>query len=78
MFEFQINDIKWGTDLQYGVDEYLMQCQEACDSEDDEFETLSGEPFCGCSTCYWREVLFYLTPKIIQGNIDGKVELAGE
>jgi hypothetical protein len=38
-------------------------------------ETLSGEPFCGCNRCFWRETLFYIVPKLLHGYEEGKIEL---
>jgi hypothetical protein len=34
---------------------------------------LSGEVFCGCDTCFWREALFFLVPRIIEGYKTGKI-----
>lgn len=34
------------------------------DEADDEFETPSGLPYCGCSTCDAREVLVMLVPMV--------------
>jgi hypothetical protein len=44
-------------------------------TEDEITETLSGEPFCGCAQCFWRETLFYLVPRLLEGYEAGKVEL---
>jgi len=38
-------------------------------------ETLSKEPFCGCSPCFWRETLFYIVPRLLEGYENGKIEL---
>ena len=46
------------------------------EEENEVTETLSGQPFCGCSQCFWREALFFVVPKIIKGFEEGKVELA--
>jgi hypothetical protein len=71
---FIINDEKWAEKLQEGVEEYLMRCQDSID-EDEEFETLSGQPYCGCNVCYFREMLFFSSPIIMKGQNEGKIEL---
>jgi len=75
--EFVINDEAWAHDLEKGVENYTDMLFEAVwdGTEDTVAETLSNEPFCGCSACFWRETLFYLVPKIIRGYEEGKVEL---
>jgi hypothetical protein len=77
--EFYIEDQLWSEKLQNEFEEYLYQCEMSVEYEEEEgtepFETLSGEPFCGCSTCYTREQLFFLTPKIIKAYKNGQVVL---
>lgn len=74
---FNVNDQEWAHDLEKGVEDYTDMLFEAVwDANDAEIvETLSGEPFCGCSPCFWRETLFYIVPKIIEGYENGKIEL---
>ena len=74
---FKVNDQEWAHDLEKGVEAYTDMLFEAVlDANDDEIsETLSGEPFCVCSPCFWRETLFYLVPKIILGYEERKIEL---
>lgn len=71
---FFINDEKWAEELQEGVEEYLMRLQDSID-EDEDMETLSGEPYCGCSQCYFREMLFFVSPEIMRGQNEKKIEL---
>lgn len=71
---FIINDEKWAEELQEGVEDYLMRCQDSVD-EDEEFETMSGEPYCGCSVCYFREMLFFVAPEIMRGQTEGRIQL---
>lgn len=75
--EFSVNDEAWAHDLEKGVEDYTDMLFEAVweGSEELIVETVSGEPFCGCSACFWREALYYLVPKIIRGYEDGKIEL---
>jgi len=75
--EFAVNDEAWAQDLEKGVEDYTDMLFEAVWDGTEEVvpETLSGEPFCGCSSCFWRETLFFLVPKIIKGYEDGKLEL---
>lgn len=74
---FNVNDQAWAHELEKGVETYTDMLFEAVwDANDTEIvETLSGEPFCGCSPCFWRETLFYVVPRIIQGYEEGKIEL---
>ena len=75
--EFSVTDEAWAHDLEKGVEDYTDMLFEAVwdGTEDVVPETLSGEPFCGCSSCFWRETLFFLVPKIIKGYEEGKLEL---
>jgi hypothetical protein len=75
--EFVINDQAWAHDLEKGVEDYTDMLFEAIHEggEDSIDETISGELFCGCSPCFWRETLFFLIPKIIRGYEEGKLEL---
>jgi hypothetical protein len=79
---FQIRDTEWAQELQHGLEEYLMSLYDAVYAEDD-FEdsdnaadnTESGISFCGCNVCEGREILSYVTPRIIQGFLEGKVDI---
>jgi hypothetical protein len=76
--KFVINDEKWAETLQEGVNEYVDSLQNYYiygDEDVEEPEVLSGLPYCGCETCYTREFLFYVSPIIMQGQKDGKIEL---
>ena len=70
--EFELQDVPWAQKLESEFEAYIDNCMETVD-EDTGFETLSGEPFCGCTTCYTREQLFFLIPRIIQAYKDGKI-----
>lgn len=81
MSTFQINDLDWATKLQAGLDEYIDQLLSWYvynEEEGEEPELLSGLPYCGCETCYWREVLAYVAPKIMQAQKEGKIELTAD
>lgn len=75
--EFYLTDDNWSEKLEEGVEHYTDMLFEAMWSTDEESiaETISGEPFCGCSACFWREALFFLVPKIIVGYKEGKIVL---
>lgn len=78
MNRFFINDTEWAEKLQQGVNEYVDSLQNYYvygDEDAEEPEVLSGEPYCGCETCYTREFLFYVAPIIMQGQLDKKIEL---
>lgn len=69
-----IHDVSWAQKLEHEYEDYMDSCSESLD-EDDEFETLSGEPFCGCSTCFTREQLVFLIPRISEGLNEGKISI---
>ena len=74
MKDFEIVNTDWSRELERDFQEYIFACEESID-EDEHFATLSGEYFCGCSVCYTREQLFFLTPRIIEGYEEGFVKL---
>jgi hypothetical protein len=61
------DDEAWAKNLEEKFEEYIYACMDSVDADldDEEFETVSGEPYCGCSTCYNREVIMFLMPRII-------------
>ena len=75
---FFINDQEWAEELERGVEAYTDMLFEAIypmgDGEEIT-ETISGEPFCGCNRCFWRETLFYIVPKLLRGYEEGKIQL---
>ena len=75
--EFTVNDQDWAHELEKGVETYTDMLFEAMweTSEEGISETLSGELFCGCGTCLWREAMTYITPKLLKGFEEGKIEL---
>jgi hypothetical protein len=75
--KFVVNDEAWAQVLEKGVEDYTDMLFEATweGNEEEVTETLSGEPFCGCPTCFWREALFFLVPRLIEGYEEGKIEL---
>jgi hypothetical protein len=75
MSSFQINDEAWASEFQRNLDEYMMRLQDSID-EDVDVDTVTGQPFCGCTDCYWREILAFAAPVIMQGQLDKKIELA--
>jgi hypothetical protein len=71
-----VNDSEWAKNLEYRFENYIENCQLSIDGEEPaNFTTLSGEIFCGCSTCYTREQLFFLVPLVIEGYNQGKVSI---
>lgn len=73
-----VNDPEWATNLQNGVVEYTDSLIESVFEGTDDVHTLSGEVFCGCDTCFWREALFFLVPAIIEGYKTGKLSVDEE
>jgi hypothetical protein len=75
MDEFEILDTQWADKLQAGLEEYMDMLNESIwEGKEDEVETLSGQPWCGCNTCHYREILSYVTPKIIAGYKEERVK----
>lgn len=74
MQEFQLKE-EWAKELEMGLEEYMDRLMESLDDEDIDDTTLSGEMFCGCHTCYFREMLFFVSPRIIKGNQEGDIWL---
>lgn len=75
--EFSLPDELWSKDLEQGVMRYTDSLYESV-YEDISVDTLTGELFCGCDTCFWRETLSYLVPRIIEGYKNGKIILDEE
>lgn len=66
------DNVVWAKQLEEDFEEYIYSCMESVDGEhDDEFDTVSGVPYCGCSTCYNREVIMFLMPRIIDAYKQG-------
>lgn len=70
------NDESWAKKLEEDFSEYIYACQDSVDEElgNEEFETVSGQPYCGCETCYNREVIMFLIPRIIDAYKAGILE----
>lgn len=80
--EFFIEDQDWAKKLESDFEDYIWSCESLVDfdpeSDEEEFQTLSGEPFCGCQTCFTREQLFFLIPKILKAYKAGQITLNEE
>lgn len=79
--KFVIEDTAWAESLEREFEDYLGECYNQVDEfledgQESAFETESGTPYCGCSDCHTREIMVFLTPRIIQAYKDGKVSLA--
>jgi hypothetical protein len=79
---FSITDFQWSQDLENEFTTYMANCESQIDRSfydeegielEEDFETLSGQPFCGCSTCYVREELFFLIPRILEAYKNGQI-----
>lgn len=80
--DFSIVDFQWSQELENDFTTYMANCESQIDAEfyegtelevSNDFETLSGQPFCGCETCYVREELFFLVPRIIEAYKKGQI-----
>ena len=77
-YSFEIHDEEWAHNLQNTLDGYIFNLYDAIDADYEDPEnaadnTESGISFCGCNVCENREVLSFVTPRIIKGFLDGKV-----
>lgn len=72
------NDESWAKRLEEDFSEYMDKCEHIASCAEDEidetFETVSGEPYCGCYTCYNREIIMFLIPRIIDAYKEGILE----
>jgi hypothetical protein len=78
--EFEHLDEKWAEQLQQDLEQYMSELTAYLYDEDEvpeDFETLSGQAYCGCSTCEVREILALVVPRSIQGLLEGKVLIGG-
>lgn len=77
--KFEIRDPQWAVELQKGLEEYMNGLYESVDAEEGTpeyekgVETESGIPFCACNVCEGREILSFVSPRIIKGYLDNKV-----
>ena len=69
---FLINDHEWAKELEKGLEEYMDTLAMGVDSDEDA-ETETGVPYCGCSDCHSRETISWLVPRIAQGLKTGKI-----
>jgi hypothetical protein len=63
----------WAKKLVQDLDEYVGNCMESVDSEED-YETVTGQFYCGYLECYHRETISFLIPKIIEAYKAGILE----
>lgn len=74
--KFEIMDTDWGTELQTDLADYMAELYESVDGDQD-VKTVSGQPFCACDVCVYRETLSFVAPLIIEGYLTGKIRLLG-
>jgi len=66
----------WASELQKGLQEYMFGLFDSLDLDWQSIvETLSGEPYCGCDVCEYREALFYVVPRVVEGLISGQLKI---
>jgi hypothetical protein len=83
---FEILDAEWAEDLQRGLEQYMTSLYDAVYEDEEGYteedsaadNTESGISFCGCNVCEGREILAYVTPRIIDGYLTQKVTLIKE
>jgi hypothetical protein len=68
------NNMEWAASLQNRFEEYMDECFEAVDGDVEQFQTVSGELYCGCSTCFSREAIMWLMPEIVDAYRAGIIE----
>ena len=65
---------EWGKQVITTMRDYIDVLERSVD-DGSEVETLSGQPFCGCTDCYERETYLLLIKLTLQGQKDGLVYL---
>lgn len=72
---FFVHDQVWARELEFAVENYTEDLlNRVFEGEDEEItDTESGEPFCGCNRCFWRETLVFLVPRLLEGHVKGKI-----
>ena len=78
--KFTINDPEWAEKFQKEAEEYMDnlydQLWEGVEGDvEAEIKTHSGDPFCGCNACHWREVLVFVVPRVLLASQEGKISL---
>lgn len=70
MSNYVHTDVEWAKKLHSDFEQYMGQCWNLAYDEDEAtsegFETLSGQPYCGCGDCEVREIFTFLIPRIIE------------
>jgi hypothetical protein len=68
---------EWGVAFEERVETYMMTLAEGLDlpADVEEPETFTGEPYDGCETCHFRELMYFATALAIEGYINGDVTL---
>lgn len=64
-------DVAWAEETQRTIADHL----EALSLEMDDIDTASGAPYCGCTVCITRELLYLLIPRVLRGALEGRVQL---
>ena len=73
-----LHDSAWMRTIENEWEKYqetLWSLAEDVYEGDEAPDTLSGEPYCGCSTCETREAIVFFAPYIIRGFKEGKIDL---
>jgi hypothetical protein len=81
--EFEIVQTEWAEEMEKGLQEYMERLWEGVDADFDDypedfFDTITGQAFCGCEVCVSREMLAFVTPRIIRAFQRGDVILLDE
>lgn len=75
--KFEIADPEWAANLQTDLEQYMMGLYDSIDAEphspEADPQTESGIAFCGCNVCEGREILSFLSPRIISGYLDKRI-----
>jgi hypothetical protein len=68
---------EWGEAFLAAMHDYLETLETSLEGDDldNDVETISGEPFCGCADCYEREMYLMATKLVVEGYESGKVRL---
>ena len=77
-------DEDWGAMVERRIRSTMEMLEEQAqrmndgDEIEDEIDTPSGYPYCGCETCYYRELLYLSMSMALEGARDDKIRLVGD
>lgn len=75
MSNYEVLDQPWLSGMQAALAEYMDGLIFGSDNPP---IPVTGLPFCGCDSCYWREVAAFVIPRVLEAGKSGQVVLKEE